>query len=402
MTTRTSPPPPLPTADAGYDASADAEIAAYVARAASRNLAELPALSAFQRAMDRYPQLSPGAQLELVARVRAGEEAALALPAARAKREQARLADAVREGKRAAEYLVGSNFRLVLLICSEKARERYGIERAADVMPDLVGEANVALAEAIVAYEHERCPVFATYVARVVRDRVQFFLSKDTAVRLAPSWSRLKRIAAIRQPQLAIELGRQPTLEELREDLFQQCLLWAYNRLTPAQRELPEAHRRELMMAKLRKQGMLGALASLSDVLVASQSTASLDAPVGSAEPGASSLGDFVSNPTSDDLLDSAELDALRGALAGALAELDERERHIIALRYGLGGDGEVLTYAQIGERFGVTAERIRQIERSVLDRLSSMASHRERLASFLPSLDGVDLDGRDSRPPRR
>jgi RNA polymerase primary sigma factor len=377
------------------EASADAEIDAYVSRAASRSLHDMPALSAFQRQMDRYPQLSPQAQLEMVARVRTGQVAQQRLVSGAARRgEVAKLERDVTEGKRAAEYLVGSNFRLVLLICAEKGRERLGIDRAGDMMPDLVGEANVALAEAIMVYDPARCPVFATYVGRVVRDRVQMVLSRDSALRLAPSWNRLKRIAAVRGPILSAQLGRRPTEDELRADLFQQCREWAYNRLTPEQRALPDDEREEVMLAKLRKQGMLGALASLSDVLVAAQSVTSLDTPVG--DDGSATRGDLLAaDDGSEELFDGVEMEALASTLEQALAELGDRERTIIEMRFGLGDEfrGQAHTYGQIGVRFNVTAERIRQIERAVLDRLATSSGQRDRLAAFLPSLDGTDLD---------
>jgi RNA polymerase primary sigma factor len=398
---RQSPTPPPPAAGTfeAAQASADTEIDRYVARAAARNLQDMPALSAFQRQMDRYPQLSPASQLELVERVRAGQAAQVRLDQGSLRRgEDVKLTRAVRDGQRAAEYLVGSNFRLVLLICAEKGRERLGIDRAADMMPDLVGEANVALAEAIAFYDPARCPVFATYVGRVVRDRVQYVLSRDSALRLAPSWNRLKRIAAVRGPALALQLGRRPTEDELREDLFQQCREWAFNRLTPEQRALPDDEREDVMLAKLRKQGMLGALASLSDVLVAAQSVTSLDTPVG--EDGTSTRGDMVAADTGDDLFDTVEMDALTDTLAAALEDLTDRERTIVEMRFGLSEEfrGEHHTYAQIGARFGVTAERIRQIERSVLDRLATSSAHRDRLAAFLPGLEGADLDAHPRR----
>jgi RNA polymerase primary sigma factor len=400
MSSRTASTPTETPAPAGlaaaYSNTADAEINAYVARATARNLADLSSLSAFQRQMDRYPQLSPSAQLELVERVRTGQAARERLSSSHRKTEEPKLVRAVRDGERAAEYLVGSNFRLVLLICSEKARERLGMERAGDMMPDLVGEANVALAEAIAYYDPARCPVFATYVGRVVRDRVQYVLSRDSSIRLAPSWHRLKRIAAVRTPILAAELGRRPTEDELRDDLFAQCRIWAYNRLTPEQKVLPEPQRESLMMAKLRKQGMLGALASLSDVLVAAQSVTSLDTPLGDDTNGAT-RGDLVAAESSDELFDELELGELGASLEGVLSEFTEREQQIIRLRYGFdpSTQGELPTYGQIGERFGVTAERIRQIERSVLDRLRSSENARDRLAAFLPGLEGVDLGTR-------
>lgn len=398
MTTPTSTTDPRQaTSDAGPaddPMGVDAEIAAYVKKAEARNLADIPALSAFQRAIGQYPKLSPESQLELVDRIRAGTAAEAELETDTSPRRHRRLTRTAAEGKRAAEYLAGSNFRLVLLICQEKAQERYGPQWAAEVLPDLVGEANVALVEAINDYDPARCPVFSTYAARIVRDRVQFRLSQDSVVKIAPSWHRLKRIAAVRKPRLELELGREPTLDELRDDLLVQCREWAYNRLSADEQQLPDAEREHLMMAKLRKQGMLGALNSLADVLIAAQPVASLDAKMRSAEAsGETQLSDYVSEPVSDDTFDSAELDALKKSLLAALEELDEREQGIIRMRYGMTVDGSYAkpcTYGQIGAEYNVTAERIRQIEGGILERLATSSSQRDRLAAFFPNL-GVD-----------
>jgi RNA polymerase primary sigma factor len=369
--------------------AAEEEIASWVSRARHQSLSSVTALSAFQRRMERYPQLSADAQLELIEEFQLGARAAeelkeLTSKTRKADRHRRELKQLVSRGRRAEEYLIGSNFRLLQLICREKAEERYGRDRAYDVLSDIVAEASIALVEAIRSYDVSKCPVFSTYAARVMRDRVSFTISKDGPIRLAPSWSRLKRIAAVRIPQLAAELERQPTEDEIRADLLKRCMAWAADKLTDEQNLLPEAEREVLMVAKLRKQGMLGAIESLSEVLQRSQSVASLDAAVGD-EAGAT-LADLVVTPVDDATFDAAEMAQLSETLAEVLDGLPPRERRIVELRYGF-VDGEHWTYNQIGAEFGVTAERIRQIEKSVLGRLGSSSNPiSQRLAAFMPN----------------
>jgi RNA polymerase primary sigma factor len=368
----------------GVDA-VDDEIAAWVAKAANRPLDATAALSAFQRRMERYPQLTPQSQLDLAVKVQQGFAAKdrLAAGGSIPAKERRSLEASAREVDRAMEYLAGSNFRLVMLICRELAEERYP-GRSLEVLGDLIGEANIALTQAMREFDPERCPVFATYVAKVVRDRVRAMLAKDSHVRVANSWHRLKRIAAVRIPQLQAELGRVPTEAEIKADLLARCMEWAESKLTPDQAKLPKAQRQEVMVAKLRKQGMIGAIESLQDVLQASQTVASLDARVG--DDGDTTLGDMVAAPE-DDGLSTLELSELRDTLRDALESLTEREQTIVLLRFGF-VDGEQWTYTAIAERYDVTAERIRQIEKNVLTKLSTSSAVRDRLAAFLPSAE--------------
>lgn len=369
------------------DDGEEMRVTKWVTRAGRGNLDQVSSLSAFTRRMEQYPQLPAAEQARLATMVRDGRAARERLLAGkyRSESKQRRDDEIARAGDNAANMLVGSNFRLVILICRELAEERHGRERAADLMADLVGEANVALVEAIIGFDETRCPVFATYAARVVRDKVRGMLGKDGPIRLPPSWHRLKRIAAVRIPQLQAELGRAPSRDEIHADLLERCLQWAESKLTPEQRMLPAAQQRKLMDAKLRKQGMFGALDALDDVLQTSQGTASLDASVG--DDSGTTLGDLVVAGGSDGDFDGLELEELRGALAAALAGLDDREREILLLRYGF-VDGEQWTYGMIGEKFNVTAERIRQIERAVLTKLRGTGGHAGGLRGFLPGLD--------------
>jgi len=366
------------------DSVADAEIASYLQRAAANISPDMPALSAFQRRMEHYPQLTPEAQNELVARYQTSlhlqeQQQAGTLPARHQRRAQTR----IDEGQRALEHLAGANFRLILIICREQAEARYGGPKAATMLPDLVSEANAALIEACRSYDASRVPTFPKYAARAIRDRVRMVISQQGPLRLAPSWVRVKKIAAVRIPELEKQLGRPPSTPELQEDLLTYCKAWAASKLTASQRQLPADEQEQLQLAKLRKQGMLGAIDSIEDVLLATQPTTSLDQPVGDGDGAA--LGEMLPEEEDSTLFDSVELSELRDTLMEALATLTDREREILLLRFGF-ADGQNWTYATIAQRFDVTAERIRQIEKAVLSKLATPHSQYAHLASFLPS----------------
>jgi RNA polymerase nonessential primary-like sigma factor len=369
-------------ANVSGDTVSEQQIEKWVKRSSLGNLSSVSSLSAYTRRMEQYPQLKAAEQIELAYGVKAARAEIEKIQSKKkpAASDERRIRELRAYVDKASETLAGSSFRLVLLICRELAEERHGRERALDVMPDLVGEANVALVEAIMDFDVERCPLFATYAARVIRDRVRALLGRDGAIRLPPSWNRLKRIAAVRIPQLGSELGRPPTREEIYNDLLARCLAWAESKLTEEQAKLPKKQRLDVMMAKLRKQGMIGALDSLDDVLQASQGTASLDATV--SDDGGATLGDMMSAEASSSLLDDVEHDELRDLFARVLSGLDERERRIVIARYGLDGS-EPRTYVEIGEVFGVTAERVRQIERAVLGKIRE-GDHSGNLSAFL------------------
>lgn len=348
-------------------------------RQLARDLERLPALNAYLRRMETYPEISSEEQQRLAVEVcntlrkhRRNHERGKAVPDGD-----------LRKLERIREMLVASTFRLVLLICRERAEERLGRDRAMERLPELVSEANIAVTEAINTYDPSLSPSFGTYVARKVRDRVIAHLNTSSDLRLAPSWLRTKRIAAVRIPELAARLGRQPTRDEIQADLLQACVKWAEDRLSDSDRLLPDGERNNRVMAHLRKQGMLSAIRQIDDVLIATQGVTHLEAPVGTSGDSGT-LRDLISETPSHDVsFDQVELGELRDDIFTALSTLNERERRIIMCRYGF-VDGEVWTYPRIAEGFGVTAERIRQIERSVLERLGSPHGAYTQLASHL------------------
>jgi RNA polymerase sigma factor (sigma-70 family) len=251
------------------------------------------------------------------------------------------------------------------------------------LLPDLVAEANLAVVEAATQFDPSRGPGFSTYLARVVRDRVRMVLTHHAQVRVSPSWARIKRIAAVRIPTLATEIGHPPSLAEIQADLLERCLEWAADKLSPEQQKLPERARREAMLAKLRKQGMLGAIRDIEEVLTTTQSVASLDAAVGADRN--MTLGEVLPGQSDDAVFDSVEQGELSARIDAALADLADRERMIIRYRFGF-VDGENWKYAKIAALFDVSAERIRQIEHAVLLRLADPNGAGRAISSFLPS----------------
>jgi RNA polymerase sigma factor (sigma-70 family) len=358
---------------------AEAEIAAHRSQEGGAS-EQVSALSALQRRMDRYPQLSVEAQNELAFRYK--QAAALA--------ERTDVTDAAgrtaaararRDAEQCLEYLVGANFRLVQLIAREKVQERFGTARTLELLPDLIAEGLSALAEAARTYDPSTTPEFPRYAQSAVRNHIRAAIANSGPLRVTSSVSRMKRIATKRRETLTEQLGRPPSTQELQDELLIWCLSWAEGRLSAAEAALPDEARLELKMAKLRKQGMLSAIANVEEVLAYTQNVSSLSTPLGD---GSATLSDVVADNVSDELFDQVELADLNQQLRRALAQvLTEREQQILLLRFGLDG-GDSWTYARIAPRFGLTAERIRQVERGALAKL---AQH-PNLAAFLPELD--------------
>lgn len=362
----------------------DEQIKSWVERSSRKPSSTLSALSAYQRAAEAHGSLTAEEQLDLAARYQEALRVKERLQAGEYSGMQLRQAErTVRGMDLIMEKLTSSCWRLAWLIVRENAEARFGRDKANEMMPDLMSEANVALVEAVKQFDPTKTPTFATYAARNVRNHVRMVIAKDGYIHVAPAWSRLKRIASARVPELTAELGRNPSKEEIQADLLETCLAWAEKKLTDEQRLLTPKQQHEIKMAKLRKQGMLRALREIDEVMTATQSVASLDQPVG--ESGSASLGDMLAGNHQGGLFDDIELDELRKTIAKALSSLTEREHQIIMLRFGF-VDSESWTYAKIAERYDVTPERIRQIERAVLSKLASPHGQYAALASFLPS----------------
>ncbi len=243
------------------------------------------------------------------------------------------------EGQRAQDVLIRSNLRLVISVA-----KRYR-GRGLDLL-DLVQEGNLGLMRAVEKFDHTRGYKFSTYATWWIRQALtRGIADKSRTMRLPVHVHDLLGKLHWKELQLLQEHGREPTEAELAA---------AVDLTVDRMRELRNAAR---------------------DLL-------SLDTPVGA--EGDTTFGSLIEDDSAIDPERELLQRAVRDAVEHVLTNLDERERGILRMRYGLGADGEedIATLEEVGLEFGVTRERIRQIEARTISKL--------RATSARSKLDGL------------
>jgi RNA polymerase primary sigma factor len=270
----------------------------------------------YLKEIGRVPLLTMDEEKQLAMAIEAGD-----LERQKNGQAQSRIIDS---GDIAKQKLTEANLRLVVSIAKKYVGRGM-------LFLDLIQEGNLGLIRAVEKFDYRKGYKFSTYATWWIRQAITRALADQARtiripVHMVETINRLIKISR----QLLQELGRDPTVEEI-------------------------AHEMGLTPEKVR------------EVIKISQEPISLETPIGEEED--SHLGDFIEDQEAIAPAEAASVMLLKEKMADVLKNLTERERKVLVLRFGL-EDGHQRTLEEVGQEFGVTRERIRQIEAKALRKL--------------------------------
>ncbi len=286
-------------------------------------------ISLYFREVGSIDLLDASQEIDLAKRIESGRDAARALSDVGegkqvSERVRLELQHLMADGELAKQELTQANSRLVISMA-----KRY-LGQGVPFL-DLIQEGNLGLMRAVEKFDWRRGNKFSTYATWWIRQSLTRGLADQGRTIRVPVHmnDRIRKVYAVAHA-LETELGRRPNAEEIAKEL-------------------------EMDVEKVEL------------ALKASRRSISLEKPVG--HEGESELGQFIEDEASEDPLESASLDLLRGDVEDVLQGLTAREQRVLELRYGLRGHRSY-TLKEVGKIFGLTRERVRQIEKEALRKL--------------------------------
>jgi RNA polymerase primary sigma factor len=273
-----------------------------------------PGLNRYLQEIGRIPLLTPQDEIELARKIKKGDGAAR-------------------------ERMINANLRLVVTI----ARDYTNLGLS---LLDLISEGNIGLTKAVERFDPAKGAKLSTYAMWWIKQSIKLALANQSKtirlpVHLVDKVAKVRRVSM----QMSDELGREPTDDELGEELG----------IASAK------------VARLKSYGVR---------------PASLDAAVEEGD-STSSFGDSVADESAETPFDSLRDKNLLGEVDGLIALLDAREKKIISQRFGLDG-GKPKTLEDVGKDFGITRERIRQLQNTALAKLRRALGKREDLLAVV------------------
>jgi len=275
-----------------------------------------------------YPLLTAEQEVDLAKAIERGKKAGEAIEAGLSDHRMSRAIALVRRGDQARQHFISTNLRLVVSIAKRYTNSGLGLL-------DLIQEGNLGLIRAVEKFEYRKGFKFSTYATWWIRQAItRAIADKGRTIRVPVHM--MDTISQVRQAEtyLTKRLGKKPTHDEI-------------------------AHHSGLEVRKV------------TEAMQVAPEPVSIFEPVGDEE---ATLGDFIEDTDAAEPFDLVAMEMRRQELAMVLDKLEERERIILTMRYGL-EDGIPRTLDEVGRRFDLTRERIRQLEAKALAKLRHPAN---------------------------